>query len=161
MTLPGLWVPGKASAKFDVSSAMSGYRHTTMMSRRGLLAGGTGLVLSACGAAAARQSRGLILQTATGQVRPQPSPARLLRPFRSVTLTKVPTLAIPTPTRPAFYVDNILASPPPTAVALIIDDGPDPRYTPKFSPSSPPTGCMPPSPSLASTPTATRICSST
>ena len=100
------------------------------MSRRALLAGGAGLVLSACSTA-----RHVARPAAPGVHRPgalptttPPTPTTV--PVGSK-LTKVPTVAIPAATKPAFYVDNIIASPPPTAVALTIDDGPDPRYTPE------------------------------
>ncbi len=101
------------------------------MSRRALLAGGAGLLLSACAAPrqVARPS------TPGGRLAVAPSTTAVPSPASvpiGATLTKVPTLAIPTATKPAFYVDNIIASPPPTAVALTIDDGPDPRYTPEI-----------------------------
>jgi peptidoglycan/xylan/chitin deacetylase (PgdA/CDA1 family) len=34
-------------------------------------------------------------------------------------------------TRPVFYVDQLIDNPPKHAIALTVDDGPDPEYTPK------------------------------
>jgi peptidoglycan/xylan/chitin deacetylase (PgdA/CDA1 family) len=33
--------------------------------------------------------------------------------------------------RPIYYVDDLIKHPPPHAIALTVDDGPDPQYTPK------------------------------
>jgi peptidoglycan/xylan/chitin deacetylase (PgdA/CDA1 family) len=46
-------------------------------------------------------------------------------------LTTVPTLAVPVQTSPVYQLKQLVPSAPPNAVALTIDDGPDPRYTPE------------------------------
>lgn len=46
-------------------------------------------------------------------------------------LTRVPTLAVPTQTRPVYQLRDLAPGSAPSAVALTIDDGPDPRYTPE------------------------------
>lgn len=60
---------------------------------------------------------------------PPPSTTTTTVPVGS-TMTKVPTAAIPPVAKPAFYVGDAVADAPPDSVALTIDDGPDPRYTP-------------------------------
>lgn len=111
------------------------------ITRRALMGGGIAVAFAA---------GGTVLREGLGRPAPVPirqrttatpaTPDATLPPASSTTtatvpigstLTKVPTVAVPPATRPAFYVDNVIASPPPNAVALTIDDGPDPRYTPQ------------------------------
>jgi len=96
-----------------------------MMTRRAFLAASAGLAAAACGGSNGRIVRG---QGPSGPTKTSPSPPTTL-PIGS-SLTKVPTLALPPATKPAFFVKDVISSPPPSAAALTIDDGPDPRYTP-------------------------------
>jgi peptidoglycan/xylan/chitin deacetylase (PgdA/CDA1 family) len=43
----------------------------------------------------------------------------------------LPAPSIPVQHRPAYYVDDLIAHPPAHTLALTIDDGPDPEWTPK------------------------------
>jgi peptidoglycan-N-acetylglucosamine deacetylase len=44
---------------------------------------------------------------------------------------ELPTSSLPVRTRPIFYVDDLIHDAPKHAIALTVDDGPDPLYTPK------------------------------
>jgi peptidoglycan-N-acetylglucosamine deacetylase len=43
----------------------------------------------------------------------------------------LPAATVRVRTRPIYYVDELVANPPKHAIALTVDDGPDPEYTPK------------------------------
>jgi peptidoglycan/xylan/chitin deacetylase (PgdA/CDA1 family) len=43
----------------------------------------------------------------------------------------LPAATVQVRTRPIFYVDQLINNPPKHAIALTVDDGPDPEYTPK------------------------------
>lgn len=116
------------------------------LTRRSVLAAGVGLIAAGCGSVT-RQALGSVpaLPTASTSRTPPPAPSTTdlpppppdtsLAPPTTVaedgtTLTSVPVLAVPARTAPAFYVKDLVPNPPSNAVALTIDDGPDPRYTP-------------------------------
>lgn len=98
------------------------------MTRRGVLAAGLGVVATACGASGRRAGpagpvgRG-VSRSALPAVPPITDPG--------AALTKVPTLAVPVQTSPVYHLRDLSPGAAPTAVALTIDDGPDPRYTPE------------------------------
>lgn len=99
-------------------------RRPPRLTRRGVLAAGVGLMVSACaGSASATRA----LRRPAG---PDDRPATPGLTEAGSRLTRVPTLAVPPQTRPVFYLDQIEPRALPTDVALTIDDGPDPHYTP-------------------------------
>lgn len=95
------------------------------MTRRRMLwlagAGATGLGLAGCGDPAPPTTAGLAFNLRSALPQPHPTP--------SITLTPRPP-ALPR-TKPAFYLDQYATKPPANAVALTIDDGPSPVWTPR------------------------------
>ena len=101
---------------------------TGQVTRRGVLAAGLGLAATACAGSARSAGRAV-----SGGGSPRPEPHPLIPPIADpgAALTRVPTLAGPVQTRPIYQLHDLAPGSAPTAVALTIDDGPDPRYTPE------------------------------
>jgi len=112
--------------------------------RMGLGGGALVLAATACGGKVRLEAESGVTKrpaglpsTALPSAAPQPLSRTLLRPQglnlpRRSGSTPAPdeVLALHPWHRPAFYVRDLLPDAPANAIALTIDDGPDPRYTP-------------------------------
>jgi peptidoglycan/xylan/chitin deacetylase (PgdA/CDA1 family) len=108
------------------------------VTRRQVVAAGFGLLASACSGPVRRAAAPAGARTgppgAGRRVGPTvPVPPSVVPPVTDpgAALTTVPTLAVPVQTKPVYQLRQLVPSAPPNAVALTIDDGPDPRYTPE------------------------------
>ncbi|MDQ6782175.1 MAG: polysaccharide deacetylase family protein [Actinomycetota bacterium] len=105
------------------------------VTRRGVLAAGVGLVATACGAsarpAAPSPSPAKVAGARLAPSPPPPAAAVAAIADPGAALSRVPTLAVPVQSRPAYRLADLAPDAAASAVALTIDDGPDPRYTPE------------------------------
>lgn len=112
---------------------------TAKVTRRGVLAAGLGAVVTACGSSARRAAAPAggvptgapFVGAGTRPPLTQAPPAIPPVTDPGAALTRVPTLAVPVQTRPIYQLRDLSPGSAPSAVALTIDDGPDPRYTPE------------------------------